>query len=81
MLQSLHSTLKFYIEILDELHLNRAVKVPNFAELSLPSTALRAPVTRKDKALDLLQVLQLLQEPLAPVPLGEDLRIRPQLFP
>lgn len=76
-LGSLHSTLRFYTNVLNKLRERDLVKAPKFSESLLPPTVLRAPVSKSDERLDLLHVLKLLADPLKPMPLGSNLRLKP----
>eukprot|EP01055_Gregarina_sp_Pseudo9_P005876 Gregarina_sp_Pseudo_9__5875@NODE_919_length_2062_cov_23_084034_g862_i0_p1_GENE_NODE_919_length_2062_cov_23_084034_g862_i0NODE_919_length_2062_cov_23_084034_g862_i0_p1_ORF_typecomplete_len297_score69_12Med10/PF09748_9/2_5e08RRS1/PF04939_12/1_3e03RRS1/PF04939_12/0_47_NODE_919_length_2062_cov_23_084034_g862_i066956 len=75
-LASFHATLKFYVNVLDNLGGAQKVRVPDFTEASLPPTAARKPVRKCDQAVDLVHVLTLLKGPLAPSDLGSELHIR-----
>eukprot|EP01053_Blabericola_migrator_P004873 Blabericola_migrator_1__4872@NODE_254_length_10809_cov_136_023925_g213_i0_p5_GENE_NODE_254_length_10809_cov_136_023925_g213_i0NODE_254_length_10809_cov_136_023925_g213_i0_p5_ORF_typecomplete_len311_score63_09Med10/PF09748_9/1e07_NODE_254_length_10809_cov_136_023925_g213_i045965528 len=75
-LSSFHSTLKFYVNVLDNLSMSQTVKIPDFTEASLAPTAPRRPVRKSDGSVDLVHVLTLLKGPLTPSPIGSDLFIR-----
>eukprot|EP01057_Protomagalhaensia_wolfi_P004394 Protomagalhaensia_wolfi_Nauph_80__4393@NODE_449_length_2512_cov_94_345734_g44_i2_p2_GENE_NODE_449_length_2512_cov_94_345734_g44_i2NODE_449_length_2512_cov_94_345734_g44_i2_p2_ORF_typecomplete_len364_score50_51Med10/PF09748_9/1_2e04Med10/PF09748_9/5_8e06_NODE_449_length_2512_cov_94_345734_g44_i2941185 len=74
-LASFHGTLKFYVNVLDNLSRGQQIQVPDF--IPLPPTVLRPPVRRSDKSVDLVHVLTLLKGPVAPAPVSSPLQIRP----
>eukprot|EP01056_Protomagalhaensia_sp_Gyna25_P001475 Protomagalhaensia_sp_Gyna_25__1474@NODE_1750_length_1564_cov_52_008525_g56_i2_p1_GENE_NODE_1750_length_1564_cov_52_008525_g56_i2NODE_1750_length_1564_cov_52_008525_g56_i2_p1_ORF_typecomplete_len361_score59_23Med10/PF09748_9/4_5e06_NODE_1750_length_1564_cov_52_008525_g56_i23701452 len=74
-LASFHGTLKFYVNVLDNLRRGQQIQVPDF--IPLPPTVLRPPVRRSDKSVDLVHVLTLLKGPVAPAPVNSPLQIRP----
>lgn len=75
-LASFHATLKFYVNVLDDLSKVQTVRIPDFTEASLPPTAPRKPVRKQDESVDLVHVLTLLKGPLTPSELGSEMRIR-----